>query len=72
MRMEWACNSGAAWPGCRASGGYRAATPCRCCRTELKRHPARIGWWVGSRKAGSLAASAKRLMQPAERLDVAS
>ena len=66
------------WQAGHAAQVREEVAGCRKCwmmctaRTELKRHPARIGWWVGSRKAGSLAASAMRLMQPAERLNVAS
>lgn len=51
------------WHGAHATHARDEVAGCRKCwmmctaRTELKRHPARIGWWVGSRKARSLAAA---------------
>ncbi len=66
------------WQAAHATQVRDEVAGCRKCwmmctaRTELKRHPARIAWWVGSRKAGALAAAAARLLQPAGRTDVAS
>ena len=57
------------WQRRRAAQVRDEVAGCRKCwmmctaRTELKRHPVAIGWWLGCRKTGSLVDAGIRLLQ---------
>ncbi len=57
------------WSDSRTQRVREEVAGCRKCwmmctaRTELKRHPVAVGWWLGRRKAGLIADAGKRLLQ---------